>query len=53
MAASFSVGWNRCHPWREIAGFGLPGPAIHGRAFADAEDADRASSRRVRSPHAA
>src|SRR5688500_9412938 len=38
--------------------FGSPGPAIHpyqahGRAFADAADADRASAGRVRSPHRA
>src|SRR5690606_20621855 len=40
----------RCHPWRSTHPSDPSGPAIHGRAFANAVDADRASTRPVRSP---
>src|SRR5690606_40638604 len=39
-----------CHPSRDLRPSDRSGPAIHGRAFANAVDADRASTRRVRSP---
>jgi len=33
-----------CRPWRDIIGSGEPCPSIHGRTFASAADADRASA---------
>src|SRR5207342_3799639 len=39
-----------CRPWRNSGAFGWSGPAIHGRAFGSAVDADRASTKRAPSP---
>lgn len=36
-----------CHPWRNVAGFGCPGPAFHGRAFRGTADALMASAKLV------
>jgi len=43
----FPVEANGGHPWRDDIGFGSSRPAIHGRAYEGAADADRASAGRA------
>src|SRR5207342_622709 len=50
VVSGFSARSSCCRPWRNSGALGWSGPAIHGRAFGVAADADRASAKRAPSP---